>query len=141
MVFRFSLSWIFQYVWETFFNLWCSHSWLIIESVLRYSWISPPLKIPDRNFCFPQDRRGDWEKTMICSIKVQWENMKMTWNSSLFPFGMIVVFLNVMVLQFWKYLSNSVVLSLLLLLCNHGNCTLKLHQKILLATLMKAGFL
>ena len=67
---------------------------------------------------------------MICSIKVQSENMKMTWNSSLFPFGMIAAFLNVMVLQFWKHLSNRVVLSLLPLLCNHDNFTLELHQKI-----------
>ena len=67
---------------------------------------------------------------MIYSINVQSENIKMTWNSSLFPFVMIAVFLNVMVLQFCKYLPNSVVLSLLPLLCNHGNFTLKLHQKI-----------
>ena len=68
---------------------------------------------------------------MNFSIKIQSENMKMTWNISLFPFGMIAIFLNVMALQFWKsYLSNSVVLSLLPLLCNHGNLTLKLHQKI-----------
>ena len=68
---------------------------------------------------------------MISSIKIQLENMKMTWNNSLFPFGMIAVLLNVMALQFWKYcLSNSVVLNLLPLLCNHNNLTLKLHQKI-----------
>ena len=68
---------------------------------------------------------------MICSVKIQSETMKMTWNISLFPFGMIAIFLNVMALQFWKqYLSNSMVLSLLPLLCIHGNLTLKLHQKI-----------
>ena len=40
---------------------------------------------------------------MICSsIKIQSENMKMTWNISLFPFGMIAIFLNVMTLQFCK---------------------------------------
>ena len=44
-----------------------------------------------------------------------------------------------MVLQFCEYLSNNVVLSLLPLLCNHDNLTLKLHQKIV--TLMKGGFL
>ena len=32
---------------------------------------------------------------MISSIKIQLENMKMTWNNSLFPFGMIAVLLNV----------------------------------------------
>ena len=40
---------------------------------------------------------------MISSIKIQLENMKMTWNNCLFPFGMTAVLLNVMALQFWKY--------------------------------------
>ena len=40
------------------------------------------------------------EEAMICSVKIQSENMKMTWNISLFPFGMITSFLNVMDLQF-----------------------------------------
>ena len=35
---------------------------------------------------------------MICSVKIQLETMKMTWNISLFPFGMIAIFLNVMAL-------------------------------------------
>ena len=39
---------------------------------------------------------------MICSIKIESENMKMAWNISLFPFGMIAIFLNVMALQFCK---------------------------------------
>ena len=51
---------------------------------------------------------------MICSIKIQLENMKMTGNISLFSFGLIASFLNTMALQFCKsYLSNIVVLSLL----------------------------
>ena len=55
----------------------------------------------------------------------------MTWNITFFPFGMVAVFLNAMALQFWKYyLSNSVILNLLPLLCNHNKLTLKLHQKI-----------
>ena len=37
---------------------------------------------------------------MTCSVKIQPENMKMTWNISLFPFGVIAIFLNVMALQF-----------------------------------------
>ena len=37
---------------------------------------------------------------MICSVKIQSENMKMTRNISLFPFVMIAIFLNVMALQF-----------------------------------------
>ena len=32
---------------------------------------------------------------MICAIKIQSENMKMTWNISLFQFRMIAIFLNV----------------------------------------------
>ena len=48
---------------------------------------------------------------------------------------------NVMALQFCKYyLSYSMVLILLLPLCNHDNLILKLHQK-KIATLMKGGFL
>ena len=70
--------------------------------MLFYSCPSRPLKTPVRTFCFPQDRNKGWEEEMICSIKVQSENMKKTWNISLFPFGMIANFLNVMALQFWK---------------------------------------
>ena len=50
---------------------------------------------------FPPRQKG-LEEAMICSVKIQSENMKMTWNISLFPFGMIAIFLNVMALQFWK---------------------------------------
>ena len=39
-----------------------------------------------------------WEEAMICSVKIQSENMKMAWKVSLFPFGMIAIFLNMMVL-------------------------------------------
>ena len=30
---------------------------------------------------------------MICSVKIQSENIKMTWNISLLPFGMIAILL------------------------------------------------
>ena len=68
-----------------------------------YSCPSPPLKTPGRIFknLFPQ-KTGGVEEAMICSIKIQSKNMKMTWNISLFPFGMIVNFVNVMAVQFWK---------------------------------------
>ena len=46
---------------------------------------------------FPLKTEGV-EEAMICSIKIQSENMKMTWNISLFPFGTIAIFLNVMAL-------------------------------------------
>ena len=41
---------------------------------------------------------GESEEGMICSIKIQSENMMMTLNISLFPFGMIADFLNMMAL-------------------------------------------
>ena len=50
---------------------------------------------------FPPRQKG-WEEAMICSIKIQSKNMKMTWNIGLFPFGMIAIFLNVIALQFCK---------------------------------------
>ena len=50
---------------------------------------------------FPPRQEG-WEEAMVSSIKNQSEKMKMTWNISLFPFGMIAIFLNVMALQFCK---------------------------------------
>ena len=45
-------------------------------------------------------------------VKIQSENMKITSNISLFPFGMIAIFLNVMNLQLCKQ-CQIVVLSLL----------------------------
>ena len=48
---------------------------------------------------FPLRQKG-LEEAMICSVKVQSENMKMTSNISSFPFGMIAIFQNVMTLQF-----------------------------------------
>ena len=67
---------------------------------------------------------------MTCFIKIRSEKIKMTWKIyllRLFYFCMIFFFfLNMMTLQFCEYyLSNSVVLSLLPLLCNHGNLTRK----------------
>ena len=46
---------------------------------------------------FPPRQKG-WKEAMICSIKIQSENMRFTWNISLFPFGAIAIFLNVMAL-------------------------------------------
>ena len=64
---------------------------------------SAPLKTPGRIFrnLFPPRQKG-LEEAMICSVKILSENMKMTSNISLFPFGMIAIFLNVMTLQFCK---------------------------------------
>ena len=71
--------------------------------MLFYSYLSSPLKTPGRifwKFISPKTERV--EEAMICSIKIQSENIKMTWNISLFPFGMIAIFLDVMALQFYK---------------------------------------
>ena len=47
----------------------------------------------------PTAERGG--EIMICFIKIQLENMKITWNISLFIFCIwFVIFLNVMALQF-----------------------------------------
>ena len=103
MLVEFSLTCIFQYVWETFFNLWCSHSQKIIESMLFYSCPSPPLKTLGRFFeNLVPPRQKVLEEAMIFSVKILSENMKMTSTISLFPFGMIAIFLNVMTLQFSK---------------------------------------
>ena len=76
---------------------------------------------------------------MNFSIKIQSENMKMTWNISLFPFGMIAIFQNVMALQLLEIISvKQCGIKFVPLLCNHGNLTLKLSENI--ATLMKGGF-
>ena len=50
---------------------------------------------------FPPRQKG-LEEAMICSAKIQLENMKMTSNIGLFSFGVIAIFLNVMTLQFYK---------------------------------------
>ena len=68
--------------------------------MLFRSYHSPLLKTRGRIFwksVSPKTEK-EWEEAMICSIKIQSENIKMTWNISLFPFGMIAFFLNVMAL-------------------------------------------
>ena len=61
-----------------------------IESMHFYSCPSPPLKTPGRIFWKSVSPKTKWvEETMICFIKIQSENMKMTWNISLYIFCMI----------------------------------------------------
>ena len=66
---------------------------------------------------------------MICFVKIQSEKIEMAWYIRLFTFCMICNFSK------WhrRFVNNnlwfSVVLSFLLLLCNHDNLTLKFHQK------------
>ena len=71
--------------------------------MLFYSIPSPPLKTPVRIFWKSVSLKTEGvEEAMICSIKIPSENMNMTWNISLFPFGMVAIFPNVMALQFCK---------------------------------------
>ena len=64
-----------------------------IESIYFYSCPSSPLKTPGRIFWKSVSPKTKWvEKTMICFIKIQPENIKMTWNIGLFIFCMIYNF-------------------------------------------------
>ena len=56
----------------------------------RRKLLIPPGSILSQT-CFPQQQKGV-EETMICFIKIQSENMKMTWNITLFIFCMICNF-------------------------------------------------
>ena len=86
---------IFQFMVFTFLeNHWTFAFLLMPQSPTQNSWLNF-LKI------YSHKTKGV-EEAMICSIKIQSENMKMTWNISLFPFGMIAIFLNVMTLQLCK---------------------------------------
>ena len=90
----------------------------------------PQLKTPGRIFwkfisCFHQDKRGGENYDLL----YQNSSRKCEYDLENY-FVWLVFFLTAMALQFCeKYLSKSVVLSLLPLLFNHGNLTLKLHQK------------
>ena len=64
-----------------------------IESMHFYSCLSPSLKTPSRIFWKSvSPKTKGVEETMICFIKIQSENMKMTWNINLFIFCMICNF-------------------------------------------------
>ena len=103
MLAEFSLTCIFQHVWEKFFNLWCH----IARKSLNLCFLLMPRsshsKLLEEFFENVSPKTEGLEEAMICSVKIQSENMTMTWNISLFPFGMIAIFLNVMALQFCKY--------------------------------------
>ena len=100
---EFSLTCIFQHVREKMFNFWCPHSKKIIESMLFYSCHSPALKTLGRIFWKSVSPKTEGVKeAIICSAKIQSENIKLTGNISLFPFGMIANFLKVIALQLCK---------------------------------------
>ena len=78
-------------------NLFCPYGVHItrkcIESMYFYSYPSSSLKTPGRIFwIFFSPKQKGMKKTMICLIKIQPENMKMTWNIKLFIFYMIYNF-------------------------------------------------
>ena len=107
MLVQLSLTYIFQHVGENFFNLWCSHSLKMHWIYHFYSFPSPPLKTPGRIFWkYVSPKMEGVEKAMICSIKIQLENMKMTWNISLFTFCMICNFSKCDGFTVFEYLSN-----------------------------------
>ena len=60
---------------------------------------SPDSKLLVEFFEYVSTNTEGVEEAMIYSVKIQSENMKMTWSISLFPFGMIAISLNVMALQ------------------------------------------
>ena len=97
MLVEFSLTCIFQHMWEKlliygvpiprksmnlsfFAHAPVSHSKLLVEI---FENLFPP-------------RQERWVEAMVCSVKTESENKKMTWNISLFSLGMIAIFLNVM---------------------------------------------
>ena len=119
------LQLLYSTIWGKYFNLWCSHSqkmhWIYVF-LLMSQFPTQNSRQNHLKICFPQEKRGGGNY-VICFFKIQTENMKMTWNISFYLyFVWFVIFLNMMALQFCeKYLSNKVLLSLLSLLCNHGN--------------------
>ena len=82
--------------------------------------------------CFPSVERGQGE-TMIYFIKIQSENMTMTWNISLFIFSVICNFFRYDDFLIIKHSQHCMVL-ILLFSTLEPNVTLKLHKKT--ATLM-----
>ena len=87
------------------FQFMVSHSQKITESMLFHSWPSPlppHSKLLVEFFENVSPTTEGVEEAMICYVKIQSENMQMTWNISLFPFDMIAIFLNVVALKFCK---------------------------------------
>ena len=102
------------------------------QSIFTYASV-PQLKIRVEFFenLFPPRQKG-WRKLWFALLKFnqkisKWPGKLIYLNYFTF-FVWFAVFLNVMALQFYEqYLSKSVVLHLLPLICNHGNLTLKLY--------------
>ena len=74
-----------------------------IESMDFYSYPSPPLKTPGRIFWKSvSPKTKGVEETMIYFIKIQSENMKITWEIRFFIFCMICNFFRYDGFKFWK---------------------------------------
>ena len=88
MLVEFSLTCIFQHVVGKNVSIYGVHiPTKCIESIHLYSCLSPPLKTASKIFLkhiFP--KAEGVEEAMIFSIKIQSENMKMTWRMSLLQF-------------------------------------------------------
>ena len=100
MLLEFYLTCIFQYVGENF-----SMMFSFLENALNLCiFTHAPVPHSKLQLEFFENlfllRRKGWRK--LHNIQIQSENMRMTWNISLFLFGMIAIFLNAMALQFCK---------------------------------------
>ena len=132
MLVEFSLTCIFHHIWKNLFNLRCSHSQKVHLNLCIFTHAQAfhsKLQVEVFEHLFPPRRKG-WRK--LWSALSKFNQKKWRWLETLvyLYFVWFTIFLNVMALQFWEYLSNSVVLSLMPPLYNYGNLTLKLHQKI-----------
>ena len=133
MLAQFSLTCIFHHVRKKI-NLWCSHwkmNWIYAYLLMSHF----PTQNTRYNFLKIRFSKGPrtkwWRKLWFALLKF---NQKIwRWYGTLVYLLYIyvvwfIILANVMALLFCElFLSSSVVLSLLLLLCNHGNSTLKLH--------------
>ena len=112
----FSQAFKLHHVWENFSNFWSSHYYKMhwfealllmplstspssCHHVLRKLFI-PPGSILSK-ICFPQQQK-EVEETMLWFMKVQSENVKMTWNIRFLCFVWFRIFSNVIALQFCK---------------------------------------
>ena len=88
MLVQFSLTCIFQHVVGKNVSIYGVHiPTKCIESIHLYSCLSPPLKTASKIFLKHISPKAEGvEEAMIFSIKIQSENMKMTWRMSLLQF-------------------------------------------------------
>ena len=97
MLVQFSVTCVFHHVWGKMFNLWCSQFTIENEFNLCIFTHVPVLhsKLQVQffeNLFPPRAKNKEVEETMICFIKIQSENMKITCNISLSIFCMICNF-------------------------------------------------